>query len=214
LADHNWTQALHHAWPILPFVLGLLFGATTTAWARRNALAFFFLYCADDRDLLLVSLVWFGARYSTGGQLTAASAAQFYFLLSLPSAAMGLQTVTVARVAGLRVYTTYLTGSLTKFAEAIAHYAFWFYDRTHRRSPKRLCAALRITPRQRLAKHAALTGGLWIAYLAGAICGVLLKERYSLPALCFPIAMLSIATIIDLVRPVATADEPRPWDDS
>jgi uncharacterized membrane protein YoaK (UPF0700 family) len=163
---------------------------------------------------LLSSLIWLGASYSTGGQLTAASSAQFYFLLSLPSAAMGLQTVTVTRVAGLRVYTTYLTGSLTKFAEVIAHYAFWFYDRTHGRSRKRFCAALRVAPRQRFARHAALTGGLWISYLAGAIFGVLLKERYSLLALVFPIAILSVATIIDLVRPVAAADEPIPWDDS
>lgn len=214
LADHNWTQALHHAWPILPFVLGLLLGATTTAWARRMHWHSSFSIALVTEILLLVCLVWFGSRYSTGGQLTAASSAQFYFLLSLPSAAMGLQTVTVTRIAGLRVYTTYLTGSLTKFAEAVAHYTFWFYDRTHGRSWRRFYAALRVTPRQRFARHAALTGGLWAAYLAGAICGVLLKERYSLPALCFPIAILSIATIVDLVRPVAAADEPRPWDDS
>ena len=70
LADHNWTQALHHAWPILPFVLGLVFGAT--AW--RGECIGILLYRAGDRDFAsgLVSLV--RARYSTGGQLTAASA--------------------------------------------------------------------------------------------------------------------------------------------
>lgn len=214
LAQRNWTEAMGHAWPLLPFVIGLTFGATTTAWARRMHWHSSFSIALVTELVLLLCFVWLGTRYSLRGQPLVSSSLQFYFLLSLPSAAMGLQTVTVTRVAGLRVYTTYLTGSLTKFAEAIAHYAFWFYDRTRGRFGSRFSKAVRITPRQRYAQHAALTGGLWVAYLLGAFSAVPLKQRYSLFALFFPITVLSIATVIDLLRPVAAADEPRPWDDS
>ena len=51
-------------------------------------------------------------------------------LIFLPAAAMGVQSVTVTRVGSLRVYTTYLTGSLSKFSEAVTEYLFWFRDRT------------------------------------------------------------------------------------
>jgi uncharacterized membrane protein YoaK (UPF0700 family) len=108
-----------------------------------------------------------------------------YFLLSMPTAAMGLQTVTVTRVFGLRVYTTYLTGSLAKFAEAVVHQAFWFYDRTRGHSRKRFWIAVRISAHQKYARHAVLTGGLWIAFFLGVICGALLRQRYDLFSLCF-----------------------------
>jgi uncharacterized membrane protein YoaK (UPF0700 family) len=47
-------------------------------------------------------------------------------MVALPAAAMGIQTVTMRRVAGLRVCTTYVTGTLSKWAEAMVQYAFWF----------------------------------------------------------------------------------------
>ena len=35
VAGGHWTGVLHHAWPLVPFVLGLLFSALTTAVAQR-----------------------------------------------------------------------------------------------------------------------------------------------------------------------------------
>lgn len=90
------------------------------------------------------------------------------FLLSLPAAARGMQTVTVTRVAGLRVYTTYLTGSLAKFSEALVHYAFWFRDRTRGRFRKRICQVLRVTRHQRYVQHACLIAGSVDRFLLGS----------------------------------------------
>ncbi len=213
LGQHDATQALRHGWPLCPFVAGLIFGATTTAWARRRNWHSSFSIALITELLLLLCFLLFSTKYSRDGELAISPDVQIYFLLSLPSAAMGLQTVTVTRVGGLRVYTTYLTGSLTKFAEALAYYGFWFYDQTRGRFRNQFWRTVRATPQQQYAQHAALTGGLWVAYLLGAICGVILKARYSFFALLFPIAVLSIAVLIDLFRPVAAADEPRPWDD-
>ena len=210
----DWTQALHHAWPLVPFVLGLLFSAFTTTLAHRFRWHSSFSIALATEFVLLGCLIWLGRRYSVHGELHPPSSFVFYFLLSLPAAAMGMQTVTVTRVAGLRVYTTYLTGSLAKFSEAVIHYAFWFYDRTRGRFRQRFYKALRVTMHQRYAQHACLTAGLWIAFLWGAISGAMLKKRYDLFALFCPCAILAIAAIIDLWRPVAAADEPQSWDDS
>ncbi len=214
IAQNDWTSALHHSWPLVPFLLGLLFSASTAAGARRLHWHSSFSIALVTEVVLLALFIAIGTRCSVDGELRPDSPFMFYFLLSLPAAAMGLQTVTVTRVSGLRVYTTYLTGSLAKFSEAVAHYGFWFYDRTRGRFRKRFWRVLRVTVHQKYAQHAGLTAGLWTAYVLGAIAGALLMKRYALLALLFPCAVLVIATVIDIVRPVAAADEPRSWDDS
>ncbi len=208
VAGRAWMQALQYGWPLVPFIFGLLFGASATAWARRKHWHSSFSIALVTEILLLTCFIWFGTHYSGAGELRPQSPWVFYFLLSLPSAAMGLQTVTVTRVMGLRVYTTYLTGSLTNLAEALVHYSFWFYDRTRGRLRKRFLKALRVTVHQRDAQHALLTAGLWCAYALGALCGALLEMRSGFLALLLPCTVLTIATIVDLVRPVAAADEP------
>lgn len=212
-AQRDWLQAFHHSWPLIPFLLGLIFGAATSSWARRKGWHSSFSIVLVTEVVLLSIFIWVGSLYSVNGTIKAPSSAAFYFLLSMPAAAMGLQTVTVTRVFGLRVYTTYLTGSLSKFAEAVVHHAFWFYDRTRGHSRKRFWIALRVSMHQKYAQHAVLTGGLWVAFFVGTVCGALLKQRYRLLSLLFPCAILLLATIVDLFRPVAAADEPRPWDD-
>jgi uncharacterized membrane protein YoaK (UPF0700 family) len=125
-AQRDWLQALHHGWPLIPFLLGLFFGAATSSWARRNGWHPSFSIALVTELVLLELFIWFGSLYSIRGAIKPPSPAVLCFLLSMPAAAMGLQTVTVTRVFGLRVYTTYLTGSLAKFAEAVVHHAFWF----------------------------------------------------------------------------------------
>jgi uncharacterized membrane protein YoaK (UPF0700 family) len=213
IAERDWMVALQHGWPLIPFMSGLLFGAAATAWARRKHWHSSFSIALATELFLLCCFIWLGRRH-LGGEAKLQSSAMFFILLSLPSAAMGLQTVTVTRVMGLRVYTTYLTGSLTKLAEALVHYAFWFYDRTRGRFRRRFWKALRVTFHQKYAQHALLTGGLWCAYALGAICGALLERRSVLLPLLFPCFVLTIAIIVDLVRPVAAADEPEIWDDT
>jgi uncharacterized membrane protein YoaK (UPF0700 family) len=212
-AQRDWLQAFHHGWPLIPFLLGLFFGAATSSWARRKGWHSSFSIALVAELMLLGLFIWLGSLYSIRSAIKPPSAVMFYFLLSMPAAAMGLQTVTVTRVFGLRVYTTYVTGSLAKFAEAAVHHAFWFYDRTRGHSRKRFWIAVRISAHQKYARHAVLTGALWIAFFLGALCGALSKRRYDLLCLLFPSAILLVATIIDLLRPVAAADEPRPWDD-
>ena len=208
LVRSQFGEAFHHGWPILPFIAGLMYSAITTTIARRNGIHSSFSIALVTEIVLLTLFVGLGTHFGLEHNPQQMPPLVFYVMLSLPAAAMGMQTVTVTRVGGLRVFTTYLTGSLAKFGEAATSYVFWFYDRTRGRFRQRIGRVLAVTPRIKHMQHALLTAGLWFGFFGGACCGVLTERRYGLTALLLPIGVLAIATIIDIVRPVAAADEP------
>ena len=159
--------------------------------------------------LLLGAFIGLGSGYVDKAQLKPPAGPIEYLLLSIPVGAMGVQTVTVTSINGLRVYTTYLTGSLSKFAEAIVDYLFWLRDRTHGRFTTRFGKVLRVSPRRRSFQHAILTAGLWVAFFLGSCCGALAEPRFKLLSLFAPMTILITAVIVDLIWPVAAADEPQ-----
>ncbi len=196
IAGAEWSEALRYAVPIVTFIAGLLYGAFVVAAARRYGLHSSFAIALGTEIALLVAYIAISPRYSVG----------------LMPAALGIQTVTVTRVTGLRVYTTYLTGSLSKFAEAAVRYAFWAYDRTRGRFSNRIGKVLRVTPRVPYMQHAVLTAALWAAFFAGGICGALSAPRYGAAGALGPMIVLLAATATDLIRPVAAADLPAEKD--
>jgi len=193
IAQGNGTDVRHYAWPIVWFVVGLLFSAAVTLEARRRGIdsSFSFAMMAE-LALLAVAAISGPSRASH----------------SMLAAAMGIQTV-----AGLRVYTTYLTGSLSKFAEAVIKYGYWFYDRNRGRWRTRIGRVLRVTPRLDYFQHALLTAALWAAFFAGAICGAWMMPRFQLRSLWVPACGIAFALAVDLASPMDAADAPRKWDD-
>ena len=205
LAVRNFKDAFIHGWPILPFTAGLLYSAAATKVARRHGIhSSFSIALITEVFLIALFLILHFESLEPGTR------ASLYFRLSLLCAAMGIQTVTVTNINGLRVYTTYLTGSLSKFSESLIEYAFWWKDRMHRRTVERFKRALRVALHQKSIQHAALTAGLWVGFFTGAITGVLVQSRFPITALLAPMGMLSAAIIVDLLWPVAAADEPAP----
>jgi uncharacterized membrane protein YoaK (UPF0700 family) len=209
LVHRKWSEAFHDGWVILPFLAGLLYSAATTKAARRRGFHSSFSIALITEVLLLGGFIALGSRYLGSDQLTPPAGATGYLLLSMPAAAMGVQTVTVTNINGLRVYTTYLTGSLSKFSEAVVDYLFWLRDRTHGRLLSRLGKVLRVSARRKSFQHAILTAGLWIGFFSGALCGALVEPRLGLLSFLAPMAILTAAVIVDLIWPVAAADEPQ-----
>ncbi|HZS53623.1 MAG TPA: YoaK family protein [Bryobacteraceae bacterium] len=209
IAQCRWGEAFHHGWIILPFVCGLLYSAATTKAARRRGFHSSFSIALITEVLLLGAFIALGSRYIEGGKIKPPPGFIEYLLLSLPAAAMGVQTVTVTNINGLRVYTTYLTGSLSKFGEAVTDYLFWLRDRTRGRLATRLGKVLRVSPRRKSFRHAVLTASLWFGFFLGALCGAIAEQRFVLYGLYAPIAILTVAIIIDVMWPVAAADEPQ-----
>ena len=129
-------------------------------------------------------------------------ALKFFVMVALLTIAMGLQNVSIRRVGGLNVYTTFVTGSLVKFAESDSEYLFWLRDRTHRRFRSRICKVLRVSPRQPPLQHAALTITLWIVYLTGGVCGDFATDRWELRGMIAPLIMLAAITAYGVFRPL------------
>jgi uncharacterized membrane protein YoaK (UPF0700 family) len=189
----DWNEAWLHGWPILWFFCGLLYGAATTKAARRRGVHSSFSVSLITECVLLAIVIGMGPANRTA--------------TSLIAAAMGIQTVTVTQVNGLRVFTTYLTGSLAKCSEALTDYVFWFRDRTRGRFWKRLRGVLAVSSRQHSLQHAALTAALWVGFLGGAICGVGGEGHLGRYALLWPAGVLVAVLIVDLRCPASAADE-------
>jgi predicted MFS family arabinose efflux permease len=93
-------------------------------------------------------------------------------------------------------------------SEAIIDYSFWLYDRIKHPFPNRFKRVLVVSRRQKSLQHAALTAGLWVGFFTGAFCGAVAVQRFALFSLLAPMGVLTVAAIVDIVRPAAAADEP------
>jgi uncharacterized membrane protein YoaK (UPF0700 family) len=162
------STALTYAVPIVVFFGGAVLGMAfmTTRHARgRGAIA---PLLAVEAALVATFMV-VGTILRDAGDLTPRSAA-YYGLAVLAVAAMGLQTAALRNVAGVPVHTTFITGMVTHFAEAIVGVV--------RRDPRRA------------SPHAGVYGGLVAAYVAGAVGGSALEGSWALWALSVPVAVL------------------------
>lgn len=196
LSRVQWPDVVKHGWPILAFVVGLLVGAAITEAGRRHRFHSRLSLVMAIEIVLLVVLAMWGAREGLRPP----------WWVALPALAMGMQTVTITRIGDQRVYSTYMTGNLAKFAEAIVGYLFWIGDQPRPRHDHWLREALRHT----LLGHALLTGGLWVLFLVGAVTGARRELHHGLAAMWWPVMVLGALIALDLLRPIAAATENEP----
>lgn len=198
----QWHAAARLAWPIFAFLAGLMASAAITEAARRRRFHSRLSLVLGAEVLLLTGLIAAGLARIQASILW----------LALPALAMGMQTVTVTKVGGQRVYSTFLTGTLSKFAEAITGFFFWLGDsRRQRRSGLvQTHSWLRQAARHRLLRHALLTAGLWVLFLAGGFAGAWSESLAGLHALAWPITALALLIVLDLRRPIAAIADNEP----
>lgn len=186
-----WPDAARFAWAVISFVLGALIGTWLRRMEHRNSIRSAFA-AVLALEVLLLALFIAGAGYPGFA---------VFALVFFAAAAMGMQTVTVNRVGKLRVYTTFHTGSLSKFSESLMEHLFWVRDRTRGRFRERIAPVLRVTPRREPVQHAAISIGVWIAFAAGALAGIPAMNRWGSISLLFAMAPLAAAILVDLTRP-------------
>ena len=179
------------------FLCGLLIGA----WLRRVERRFWIrsAFAAVLALEIVLLLLFIGCAGIPDFPVAA--------LIFLAAAAMGMQTVTVNRVGSLRVYTTFHTGSLSKFAEAFMEYLFWARDLTRGRFRRRISPVLRVTGRQSPMQYAAVNIGVWLAFAAGALGGIRAVARWGSAALLLAMAPLAVAILVDLKKPRAVGEK-------
>ncbi len=198
----QWSGIVRHAWPILAFVAGLIFAATLFE-AQKRKLAFRRLPTTVVLEAVLL-LVFLLVTIAIGYTVPPQPAPDYYLMVALLALAMGVQNVTIRKVGGLHLYTTFITGTLVLFAESASQYVFWFIAQW-RRAPgcRHLGPILRASFGVTMVRHMALTAGLWSCYLAGATAGAFANDKYQTRCVLAPLMVLIAIAIYGAVRPFA-----------
>lgn len=185
LAKGRVVDAFTHTVPVLAFVAGAAAGsALAQIVIRRGARSVIAPGLGMAAALVGAFLLW--ARVTAhAGVVPLEPLWAFDLQAALLSSAMGVQTVTFRRVDGATVRTTYVTGMLTHLAEEVTEHLL------ARDAPK--------DPDFR--RRVVTVGGIWPAFLLGAVLGASGHARWGVNALVAPLAMLLALATLDLVRP-------------
>lgn len=176
--EGEWGQAVLGLWAVAMFVCGLMLsGLVYELSVRRRAPAF--------RFILLLEVALLGAFL-----VLALRGAFFYVRVALGALAMGMQNASLRRVGPFSIFTTHITGTLTKFGESFVSLVFWVHD-TRRREPRAGWGGLvRLARGEKTVRETFFMGGLWLMFLLGAAGGSVLERRFGPPALAVPMALL------------------------
>lgn len=199
--EEKIAEAFHRAFPIPLFVFGVALGAALSeALARNGRRRIFAVAVGLEAALLILFLLWGGSILSDG-KVPEEPAWRYYLLVALPTLAMGVQNASLRRVGNATVRTTYISGMLCNFAEQSVQSLFWLCD--HWSAYRgRWGAWLRLFAAQPSFAHLCLQGGIWLAFIAGALFGVGATLRWGLLSLMGPIVCLVIIAVCDLVTPI------------
>ncbi|MGH9406271.1 MAG: YoaK family protein [Terriglobia bacterium] len=210
LSQLNWARVAEKGWPIVGFIGGLILcSLINTAGARRQVRSISSVTLGLEAALL-GAFILLTPRLVGAGGLKAGPLVFVLFLVTLLTTAMGLQTSTLNHAGGLTLYTTFVTGTLAKFADGIAEFLTWFYDRTRGRSRHRKYLVARVSSRQKSLRESALMAELWTGYIAGAVSGALMRREWQSTALALPFILLLVLILIDQYRPIAPAAAKKP----
>lgn len=204
--DGQALEVLHRGVPIPAFFLGLLTGelvleAANRRRRRRIVWRSLVIEAVCLSAFILLGFTLCGPRPGTYPH----SAAVFVLMTSLAALAMGVQNASLRRVGAVTIFTTHITGTLTKLANDLAEYLFWFRDRTRGRLAQRLAPTLRLSVRQTAFQAVILLSGLYLSYALGALAGALGFRRFGPGMAAAPLALVLGAILMDLLRPIAPA---------
>jgi uncharacterized membrane protein YoaK (UPF0700 family) len=182
-------SAFLHASAVGIFVLGLLSSSVAIELALRRGIRNVLAIALGAETLCLGGLMLWGAPLLTGGKdpLTTASPT-LYGLVSVTAVAMGIQNTSLRMAGVLNVFTTHVTGTLTRLGEQLVD----------------LLLSRNVADRGTTPGQAALSAGLWLAFFLGALLASMLLPRWSIRAvLGLPVAVLLAIVAADLLEPFA-----------
>ncbi|HVM50036.1 MAG TPA: YoaK family protein [Candidatus Acidoferrum sp.] len=183
----NWHEAMVRGLAIPGFVAGVAVGTVGEALSRAGRLRVRLAPVALELALLICFVVL--EQASSGARVPVGSLAYFCRVWLL-AVAMGVQAATLRRAGRLRVRTTFISGMLTNMT---ANAVLWVMQR---RGSRRALPA-----RKAFGGQAALFGSIFVAFLAGGVCGGFGEVRWGSIALLVPAAGLAALIAMDWVRP-------------
>lgn len=202
--EGNWAEVLHRGVPIPAFFVGLLAGEMTLEAAKRRkrrhiAARAFAIEAVCLAAFLAVGLLFFGTASPVRGPPTS----MFVGLVCPIAAAMGVQSASLRKVGALTIFTTFVTGTLTKLGADLSEYLFWLRDRTQGRVRARLGKALRLSPRQESFQSIIVLMCLYVSYGLGALAGAVGFRQWGVAIAAVPLGLVLCAVLLDLVRPIS-----------
>jgi len=202
LGQRNWLNLLRPLCAIVSYVVGMGLTRVTVEIAGRAGLRRIASITLAVEALLL-ALFAHATPAMHVGQVVDQHSASYFLLVGLLAFAMGVQTATLTHVGALTIYTTFVTGTLTKLTESLTRVLFWVYD-VRKAGTSHIVANVF---GQRDVQEGAMLASTWMCYVIGAAIGTLLKSRWELRALYVPVALLIGFIIIDWFRPIDVEEE-------
>ena len=195
----DWAAVPQRGLPILVFFLGNMLGFLVLTqvgrWGMRSPFAVVF----GLEAVCMLAFLLLGTHGLEGGIIRPLPSGTFYLCVALLALAMGLQTATVRGAGGQSVRTTFVTGVLSDWAQAMTQYLSWLRQQSTERQRREIVHA---SIQQTSFRHLLLLGGVWGSYVVGAICGSALELHLALFALVFPLYVLVVLIVLDVFRPL------------
>lgn len=203
LAIGDWGEAAKSGAAIGSFVMGSIVGRVAIERGSRMRKRRVGTVTLLAEAALVAVFVWIeGPGGSANPQRTLASICG---LLAILAFAMGLQTATLTRIGPLTIHTTFVTGMLNKFAQAISQWLFWVHDEWQKH--KRLRSILRRSGEYEGFRNAWFMSAIWLSYTGGSIAGTWMESRWHTRALYLPLIILVLAAAVDQVWPLTIEEE-------
>jgi uncharacterized membrane protein YoaK (UPF0700 family) len=182
-------SAFVHASAVGIFVLGLLLSSVAIELALHRGIRNVLAIALGAETLCLAGLIAWGAPFLTGGNDSPAMASPaLYALVGVTAVAMGIQNTSLRMAGVLNVFTTHVTGTLTRLGEQLVD----------------LLLSRGTADRPSKPAQAALSAALWLAFFLGALLASMLLPRWSVrTVLSLPVAVLLAIVAADLVEPFA-----------
>ena len=203
LGQWNWLQLRRPACAVLSYVVGMLLTRITVGIAGRKGIRRIASFTLAVEALLLLLF----ARATPAmhvGQIVDLESPQCFTLVALLAFAMGVQTATLTHIGPLTVYTTFVTGTLTKMTESFTRVLFWAYDQLQQTG---IPDIVRLAPKHADVQEGTMLAATLICYVLGAAIGTVMKLKWELRALYLPVALLIVFIVVDLCRPIDVEEE-------
>ena len=205
LAQQDWPNLLRPFCAVVAYVVGMLMTRIAIEVAGRRSLTRIASFTLGLEAVLLAVFAHATPRMHFGQIADLHSPAYFSFV-ALLAFAMGVQTATLTNFGALTVYTTFVTGTLTKLTESATRSLFWIVDELRRTGISHIVKA---GAGQRDIQQVAMLSSIWICYVAGAAAGALAKSHWELRALYAPVAVLAGFVVLDLIWSIGVEEEKR-----
>lgn len=189
LGAGDWTEAWRRTTAIGAFFVGVALGTALVEIHNRRRPARSAASLAIAQIVALGLALGVGEQAAIGGRLVPAQTASYAVAAAALAGSMGLQTVSLRRVAGRTVRTTFVTGMITNIAETLVIAC----TRERREKARR--------SRRARFGYPAVLSSVWIVYLGGGVAGATAERAWSFAALSVPLAITAAVAAWDLHVP-------------